>query len=450
MAPFPLSEDLLELVLAKLLDAKVRDSCSLVCRAFRAAERRTRHSLRLHCMKRQIEHTPTCFQWVTSLDISDIVPRDRGASRCTFEQFSHLGRCFPTVRMVTCYDGRNFAGTGPLPFGGVWPDLQEVLFKDVSCPVDEDQASSLLERAGRGPLIVTDLHKPPNPGRVGLLLKEVHFVQFVGDSLLKALANASLSSLETINLQLENSCSLYLLLQVLSVESCPWLRTLNLEVLTWGDDSDSESTDEDKPELFTDANLGMLFAQLPLLTALEQLSLFGLSDVSLDWFCRQLTSILGDCRNLRSLYVDLWCEEGEISHQEAKVVLESIAKAAPPTLTHLNLTNSRVIPVPSGRRIFELGTAFWPFNQLLTRLDCSFFASAERKYRFTGWDRLEHLTLGRESVVGLLSYGTQLVIVCPSLKIFGFETDFYVNLTFEGKHDHLATLNICMRVVLQT
>lgn len=122
---------------------------------------------------------PTCFQSVLSLDISSIVPHDfdeEGAG-CTPEQLSHLGRCFPKVRTLTCSGGRGFANTGALPFTGIWPDLQEVFFKKVSHSVGEGQAASLLRQAGMGPLVVTDLHKPALPGRVGLPLKEVHFVR---------------------------------------------------------------------------------------------------------------------------------------------------------------------------------------------------------------------------------------------------------------------------------
>lgn len=429
-----------------------------------------------------------CFQWVTSLEISDTAPLDEGGIGCTPGQYAHLGKCFPKLRTFTCYEGRRFDGAS-LPFAGVWPDLQEVIYKNVNHSEAEMEGSSLLGKAGRGPLIVTDLHKPPVPGRVGLPLKEVHFVHWMDDSSLMALANANLLSLETINLQLRNTCSLPLLLQLLSPQNCPLLRTLNLVVYTWTDDSDSEGPVEDKPALFTNPNLGTLFAQLPPLTslriglegpctfstlplssslieslrrleldfghdagwpadidldpvlrctALEELGLFGFAGM----YHGQVTSTFGDCRSLHSLYVDLWEEGDEIYHEEGVVILESIAKAAPPTLTHLNLADSRVDPAPSGRRVFEVATAFWPFDQLLRKLDCKFFASTGLKYRFTGWDRLQHLSL--ESVEGLSSNSSQLVISCPSLRSFKIESDTYVNLSFEGNHEHLATLDICM------
>lgn len=507
MAPFAfdLSQDVLEFVLAKVTHTKDRNACSLVCKRFMSAERHTRRSLRLRCTQREVGNAPACFPSITSLDISDIVPRDAAGTGCTTEQLLHLGKCFPRVRSVTCSDRRAFVDTGALPFTGVWPELQEVIFKNVSdSDAEEDQAASLLGKleAGRGRLIVTDLNKPAVSERVGLpfKLKEVHFERRLNYSSTMLLTNLNLSSLESISLELWDVCALRaVLLQVLSLENCPLLRSLHLVFHTWGCNSDIvdlDETDEDRPELLTNANLGRLLAQLPPLTflsievvgpcrfstlrlsstlveslrrldlnlghgyqrplrfdldpirrctALEQLGLFGLTDVSLHSFHRQLTSILGGFRSLHSLYMDFWADEAASSYQEAMVVLESIAKAAPPTLTYLSLGESSLIINSSGREFFELATPFRPFNQLLRKLDCSFSAQCDGpQFEFTGWDRLEHLSLARKTIGMLTSKGSPVVILCPSLKSFKIVTDAYVDLTFEGKHEHLATVDINM------
>lgn len=321
----------------------------------------------------------------------------------------------------------------------------------------------------------------------------------MNDSSLKALGKANLLSLETITLQVWDSCSLPILLQALSLDNCPSLRSLNLVACTWRDDSENEGLDEsgdDKPDLFTDANLGILFAQLAPLTslrmkvegpctfstlplnsilagslrkleldfgdsmerpfnfdfdtvrhcsALEQLRLFGMFDFSLDLSYRHLSSILGDCQSLHTLHIDLRSgNEGAWTYEQGPLVLESIAKAAPATLMHLSLADFWVVRLLSGSQPFDLATIFSPLNQLLRELDCRFEVPDGPKYHFCGWDKLLHLSFNCGSAERMSLNSSQLVIACPSLKSFTLKSDYYVDLTFQGKHENLATLDICM------
>lgn len=66
---------LLELVLEKVQETKDKNSGSLVCKEFKDAERQTRKHLRLGCLRKEVKLMPSCFQAVTDLDLSSVLPQ---------------------------------------------------------------------------------------------------------------------------------------------------------------------------------------------------------------------------------------------------------------------------------------------------------------------------------------------------------------------------------------
>ncbi|MED6138900.1 hypothetical protein PIB30_078868 [Stylosanthes scabra] len=69
-----LPEEILTNVFSAVSDTRTRNALSLVCRNFRCLERRTRTSLTLRGNARDLHLLPTCFRYVTDLDLSLISP----------------------------------------------------------------------------------------------------------------------------------------------------------------------------------------------------------------------------------------------------------------------------------------------------------------------------------------------------------------------------------------
>lgn len=269
----------LELVLEKVQEISDRNSCSLVCRDFRDAERQTRKQLRLRCIRKQIGSTPSCFGAVTHLDLSSVVPRCLTIFAYSASQLAHLGRCFPNVQMLTLFgDGcQAWLSSGRLPFEGIWPNLDVVtVLRPVqnlpnradlraACAAHHMHAEKYGEvvvslanhTVSKGPLVFKNLRKAPSG--VGLPLKELGLM-FPGDSELKELANRNAADLDTLDLELLGR-PFSLDLSVLSSTIFPALRNLSV--------SGHFCLRGQNAFVFTDSNVAAMLDGLPRITSLS-------------------------------------------------------------------------------------------------------------------------------------------------------------------------------------
>lgn len=198
-----MEQQALEIILTRITDLQDRNSCSLVCRVFRAAERQTRQHLRLRCTRSTLEQAPTCFPEVSSLDLSSVVPKFVEFAPSP-SQLQHLGTCFPYVQTLTLFsDGcPEWLNDGDAPFLRTWPHLRTIIVKEPDPCLTESYYSigswPALGGAevGLGPLSLSVAHPEP-----GVMLKEVSLLE-VGTAELRAFAEGSTAGLEKLSIDM--------------------------------------------------------------------------------------------------------------------------------------------------------------------------------------------------------------------------------------------------------
>ncbi|XP_057729365.1 F-box/LRR-repeat MAX2 homolog A [Arachis stenosperma] len=105
-----LPPEILTNVFSAVSDTRTRNAMSLVCRSFRCLERRTRTSLTLRGNARDLHILPTCFRYVTDLDLSLVSPWGHALFAASTshqsdpqQQAIELRNAFPRVTSLTLY-----------------------------------------------------------------------------------------------------------------------------------------------------------------------------------------------------------------------------------------------------------------------------------------------------------------------------------------------------------
>ncbi|GAQ78565.1 hypothetical protein KFL_000150170 [Klebsormidium nitens] len=175
-----LDDNVLEAILLLITDPPDRAACSLTCRTFMQAERNTRQTLQLRCTRGMLHRIPRCFQAVTDLDISRVIPRGQRPVLVS-TTLAHLAKGFPQVETLTMYTDFALAEEGLAPLIRAWPNLQSVVirnphprclegrkYSDVWESVTAKGAYS--DMVSGGPLVLKwKLGSPPQPLPGGLL-----------------------------------------------------------------------------------------------------------------------------------------------------------------------------------------------------------------------------------------------------------------------------------------
>lgn len=220
----------LEMVLSNVTDFNDRNSCSLVCLEFRAAERQTRQQLRLRCTRSRLEQTPLCFSEVRSLDLSSVVPRVT-SFELSRSQLHHLGACFPQVRTLTLFsDGcHDWVNRGNLPFKEVWPFLETIIIQEPE-PVEAMRRgpSPVWACLGGSQIGLSPLKLAvPGPG-LGFALRGVS-LKGVSNKELLAFGKTRGAILEALTIELPSQARVSLDYSLLSSNVFPSLKKLSIQ-----------------------------------------------------------------------------------------------------------------------------------------------------------------------------------------------------------------------------
>lgn len=486
MPPILSQSWLLEVVLEKVEDTKDRNLCSLVCRDFRDAERQTRRYLRLRCLRKHIKLVPSCFGAVTHLDLSSVFPQFARGFPYSLSQLKCLGERFPNVRSLTFFsDGcQAWLKNKRLPFGGTWSMLERVsVLQPGNCTSkNNDEAFGVFGRIVQEPLILKprrSFTSAKDGQQCGVALR-VAQLSSAGQLELEELAKADVIDLDVLSFHLPE------------VPAPPDLSILSSKKFAALKDISVEGNfHQHRDSSFTEDNLEALLHSLPSFTSslrlciqivspphlsrfplhselaarlrnlsirlvrnarvprtmvdlspilecslLEHLELAASSVFKVDTHRDILVAVVGKCRALRSLKLDLWESTSLLTQtKDLSPFFEQTMTASSASLTEIGiLSKLSTIQV-------NLLSLFSPLMSQVTSFSCGFMAASHlggESYQIVGWHLLTHLSITLDGFSG------PFCVDCPnlqSLKLDGVPK----TLAFGCAHTQLATIHLCIQ-----